>query len=935
VTGRTVPRPAHGGLPSALLRAAPGASLLVAATALVTAFALTAVPAWFSRSADAALPAMLAAAPAGQRGLEFEQSGVIEEVAGDPLGNVAAAGDAIKAALPSSLSAIAGSRIDVVDSQEHLAFNAPVNVTRVALRIQPSAAAGIALAAGVLPTAHRSTRPVEGLKDATGQLQQATVIEVALSTATADVIGMHLGDELVLLPGQGRQGAMVVRVVGLFTVIDPADPRWFSDASLDHPVANRVSLELTIYHAVALLSPDAYPLLLDSGGSLVRFATGGARVPARYRWRFPVDPHAVSNVDPARLLADLTRTQAANPFHGSEVPGLSTSLPGILEQFRLQRQTADTAFALSILGPMAAGLGILAVVASALARRRRSSLQLLRARGAGRGRLAVASSVSAAAIVAGPSLLGALAAAAGLGARWDTAAISAGWVVLGAGLLVVASDAPTFVAAGAGRGTRGVTLLPPARRRVVDAFVITVAVLGAIGLQTRSSGAAPGSGLDLATAGIPVLLALAGGIVVVRVFKVAVGGLSRLAARGRGLGAVHALRGLWRGSRGYDPALVVLVVAVAAGVFSSSVTATVADSQGRAAANAVGADYRITSTTPGGLPARLDLGQLRALGAVALGVETAGSLASPMIAGETVGVAALDVAAYEQVVRGTAVDPGLAAALSSSEAGAGTPPAPPTDAAPLLLVVRGDLAGRTGLGVGTRLTLRLGGTPLPAVVHAISAALPGVPAADGVVVGLDALHAAVPDTTFAPTIALLRAPPSAADAVARVVAPYLSQVQLADRAALERTLRQALLVGTMRDGFLVALLLTSLFAAAVVAATAAQVIALRTRETVLLGALGMASRGALGITIAELWLTVLVAIGAGVALGLGVALLTLPDLGLERLAGAGVVVRPAIDASGVLLAVAGPAVSGLAVVLGFALATRPAGLAPRMLSDEA
>ena len=232
------------------------------------------------------------------------------------------------------------------------------------------------------------------------------------------------------------------------------------------------------------------------------------------------------------------------------------------------------------------------------------------------------------------------------------------------------------------------------------------------------------------------------------------------------------------------------------------------------------------------------------------------------------------------------------------------------------------------------MTLRLGRAPLPAVIHAISGELPGIPLSDDVVVGMNALRTAAPDTAFAPTFALLRAPSSAANGVASVAASYLAQLRVSDRAALELDLRQAPLVGTMRDGFLLALVLTSLFAAAVVAATASQVIKLRMRETVLLGALGMPARGALGITIAELGLTVLMAICAGVALGLGVASLTLPDLGLERFAGTSTVVRPAIDAGGVALAAAGPAISGLAAVLAIALTTRSANLAPRILTDE-
>jgi hypothetical protein len=227
MTRPPIPRRIGASLPAALLRAAPGASLLVGAAVMATAFALTAVPAWFSTSADATLPAMLAAVPAGQRGLEFEQAGVIQEDAADPLRGVVAAGDALQSALPASLQAIAGSRIDMVDSQEYLAFDAPVNVTRVALRIQPTAAAGITLSDGTMPTANRASQAVKNLVDADGNPVMASVIEVALSTTTAQVIGLHLGDDLALLPGSGRFGATVIRVVGLFTIADPADPRWF------------------------------------------------------------------------------------------------------------------------------------------------------------------------------------------------------------------------------------------------------------------------------------------------------------------------------------------------------------------------------------------------------------------------------------------------------------------------------------------------------------------------------------------------------------------------------------------------------------------------------------------------------------------------------------------------------------------------------------
>ena len=922
----------RGGLVAALVRTAPGTSLLVASIVFLAALVVAGAGMWFGRAADEGLPALLASMPAGLRGLQFEQYDQIENDGASPMGAVVAAGDAIERSVPPSVASILGERVDLIDTAEYQVPEAPVS-TRFVLRIQPSAEGAIRYVLGRPPTGRVAyvqtpNRTAGASGDALGGgsgLIDTTMLEGALSSATARALQVRLNDRLVLVPATSRHGAVVINVVGLFDVTDPSDPRWFSDTSLAAPFREQVKLDLFIFHAVGLLAPEAYKVLLRD------FSIGEA--PLRYRWRFPVEPAAASG-DVDRMSVDLARLKAAYPYRGSsgtatDKPALTSGVFGIVDQYRLQRRTATTAFALASVGPLAAGIGLLGLAAAGLARRRGPMVRLLRARGAKRLRILAAMLAEAAALTVAPALLGGVVASLAILGRPDPGGALAAAAAVGtvAAVLLVVSGAATLRGGATARDAdrRSITGASP-RRLVVEALVLCVAIAGIVSLRSRATTEGPTTAaagdLDPFVAGAPVLLAVAGGLVLLRLFGVAAAVIGWLAGRGRGLGGVYALRGLARGASRLDLPFVVVVIAVSAGIFSTSVATTLERAQAVAAMTTVGADYRISAGT-GSLPAGLDRLALESIGPLAIMSKAPGSLSGATLVPRPVTVAALDAAAYGRVVDGTQADGQLRADLADAMAGFTGVPAGGTAQAALPLLVPAARAAADGLQPGTALSLVMGGKTIGAVVFAIEADLLGL-ATDGVIVPLDALRAVLPTWSGADAALFLRAAPGDAQAIEAIVAPYKGQLTLASAADVQRALREAPLVGTMRDGFLGALVVAAAFAAVVVGAAFTQALALRRREMALLRALGLDAGGVLRVVAGELGLTVGVAAGAGVALGLAIARLTVPGLGIERFAGTLVAPEVAVDLPGVLAAVAGPLLVSLAVIVPIVVSIRAA-----------
>ena len=78
------------------------------------------------------------------------------------------------------------------------------------------------------------------------------------------------------------------------------------------------------------------------------------------------------------IAAELGTLRVKYPFRGStegsDVPSVSTGLLTILERYAAERSAAQAAMILALIGPAAAAVGALAMIAATIARRRQSAV---------------------------------------------------------------------------------------------------------------------------------------------------------------------------------------------------------------------------------------------------------------------------------------------------------------------------------------------------------------------------------------------------------------------------------------------------------------------------------------------------------------------------------------------------------------------------------
>ena len=100
------------------LRTDRSGTLSLAVLLLVTTLLAAAAPVAFTRAADAALPAMMAAANPLQRDLAFTLDGWLEGPPDDPMAAARGVGDRVQATLPESLARNVAGRVDVADTTD-------------------------------------------------------------------------------------------------------------------------------------------------------------------------------------------------------------------------------------------------------------------------------------------------------------------------------------------------------------------------------------------------------------------------------------------------------------------------------------------------------------------------------------------------------------------------------------------------------------------------------------------------------------------------------------------------------------------------------------------------------------------------------------------------------------------------------------------------
>ncbi|MFI0939024.1 FtsX-like permease family protein [Streptomyces sp. NPDC021020] len=425
-------------------------------------------------------------------------------------------------------------------------------------------------------------------------------VEVAVPEAVARTLHLAAGRQLTLANRLGGP-PLQVTVTGVYRPADPGSPYWQLD-----PLGGRG------IHTLAFTTYG--PLLADPG----TFASG--RVAAdEMSWQATADFGGAGAGRIDALEASVKDTTAALGADKATGGAQTTSaLPGLLDGLRRSLLVTRSTLLIGALQLVILAAFALLLVAQLLAEERSGETALLRARGGSRGRVARLAAgeallLAVPAAVAAPLLAGPLTRLlAGTGAMARTGVTLGGtgsgaWLVAGAAALACAFAVvlPALRTAPGGRGGRRGGL-PGMLQAGADVALLAVAGVAYWQLQRRASGGGAlsadrsgGLGIDPVLVAAPALCLLAGTVLVLRLLPLLARLGERRAARGRSLSL--ALAG-WqlarRPQRGAGVALL-LVLAVAMGMFAIGQGASWDRSQRDQADYAVGADLRVTGmTTP-------------------------------------------------------------------------------------------------------------------------------------------------------------------------------------------------------------------------------------------------------------------------------------------------------------------------------------------------
>ena len=402
---------------------------------------------------------------------------------------------------------------------------------------------------------------------------------------------------------------------------------------------------------------------------------------------------------------------------------------------------------------------------------------------------------------------------------------------------------------------------------------------------------------------MPALAGLAAGLLAVRLLPLLIAPLARFTRFTRGLVSLLALRRAASG--GTAAVLLVLLATSTIGAFSVAALLHLDRAAEAAAWRTVGADYQITRPDTQPLRAKFDFSSLPGVDASA--TMFLGSSTLKLFAAFPV-VALIDLSAYELVVAGTP--------------GEECPPGGALRAGRRAAADHRVRRGRDESGRGQGRFDRLDDDPglhLPGQGRWHWASFPGIPPTDFfIIANRDQVLGLFPTAPFQPSVAFLRAPPSAAADIRGAVAEALAPASVAGRVELTDNLRDSPVTAAIRLGITIAAAVAGLYAALAVATALALAGSARAIELAHLRTLGLADHQASGVLLAEHAPAIVVAFAGGLALGLGLFAVLVPGLGLDALVGASVQIAPSVDA-GLLAATAAGVIAVTSIGLGLGI----------------
>ena len=877
-------------------------ALVVAATSCVFASA----PRLFDRVSDDAISYAIKVAPAAQRNIDVSMIATIAPGT-TPLGGIRDYGSRLDAQIPASVESVVSSRSLRVTTVRLFIPNPPSYETHISLRYEDGLTDVTRITAGRWPVA--SGTPLKsvplGSRPPGAPEPPPLVYEIALSQSIADEIGVKLGDKLSvqldgsdpLLRGSNftildvpSSRAQIVptqlEVVGFFDAIDPNADIWAGDTALLE-AEQHGSEDAPIAYVTAYIPAETYADLYASG------------LPFHIEWRYQVE---ASQIDPRTVDQLQSGLRRLSLLSGPAAPGqigplsVVTGLPAILDHYAAQRDLTQSVLAIGAIGPFGLAAGAIAMLALLLVRRRRANLILARGRGA-TGALVLGTQLWESLLVTGgAALVGFAVALLVVQARPNPLSLqlSVAVALVAVALLLIASWSTARRSLGQMDRDDPPVLRVPPRRLVIELTIVGVAVMAALLLRQRGLSVAASTGtaggattnpqVDPLLASVPVLAGLAAGMLAVRLYPLPVRALGWLAARRRDIVPVLGLRTVSRQPASANLPLLVMLLTAAFGAFSSVIATSLDRGQLAASFLNIGADYRIEKIGINALPTNLDPTTIGGVAAVAPGfVDASAAFVAAQNQRASIDFVAIDPASYDTVTAGTPADPQWPDLFLGDPGG----DALGSDANPLPAIVSARLpTGSTDLQPGDVFHVFVIDRQLSFRVVERRATFPGVPGPSFAVVPFNWIQAAFGTRLVSPSVLFIRGPQSIASDLDSAITTAGAYARLVSRYDTFSKLHDAPFSAAIGTGYTLAVIVSLAYMALTIIGAVVLSDARRTRDLAFMRTLGLSGRQALLLTIMEHAPPVLLALVPGVAVGIAVAILCQPGLGLETFVGA-------------------------------------------------
>jgi putative ABC transport system permease protein len=424
------------------------------------------------------------------------------------------------------------------------------------------------------------------------QIGKQSVVQVAVTTATAARLGLRVGARL-------RVGVTERAVVtGIIRPVDPASVFWTQNHVAASPALTAGSAgQLPYWVGAVFIGP----------GALAEIQSDLDTVGLQVTWVYGVALRGLAAGQASALAAGLGSMAAsgvtftAPGFAEPIKAAINSQLPAVLSPFVAAENAAAPVLGLLYVSLAVLGAVVVLLGARLVAQRRAAEFTLMRARGAAlyqlsglvlRANVVIAAVAAAAAAVLAIGLIpGTRGDGDALG--WWLAALTIAVTLVGP---VLISVVPQRVASAAGPRDRWVGgRKHTARRIVVETVLLALAIGGLVVL--RNEGFSSGSN-GLYTSAAPVLIAIAVAVVVLRGYPPLIRQLARIAGLSRGVVAFVGLARATRTPPGTVLPSFALVLVLAMVAFPDMISTSVTRAQVAASWQQVGADAVIEVRPP-------------------------------------------------------------------------------------------------------------------------------------------------------------------------------------------------------------------------------------------------------------------------------------------------------------------------------------------------